>query len=48
MQLFGLTHITTILTFELFEGGFNSDNFLDLWKGIWSLLNKHGEIISFL
>ena len=31
-NVFGLIHITTILTFELFEGGFNSDKFLDKLK----------------
>ena len=30
--MFGLIHITGILTFELFEGGFNSDKFLDILK----------------
>ena len=28
--MFGLIHITGILTFELFEGDFNSDKFLDI------------------
>ena len=27
-NVFGLIHITAIFTFELFEGGFNSDKFL--------------------
>ena len=31
-NVFGLIHITGILTFELFEGGFNSDKFLDMLK----------------
>ena len=30
--MFGLIHITGILTFEFFEGGFNSDKFLDILK----------------
>ena len=30
--MFGLIHITAILIFELFEGGFNSYNFLVLLK----------------
>ena len=33
-NVFGLIHITGILTFELFERGFNSDKFLDILKGI--------------
>ena len=44
-NVFSLIHITGILTFELFEGGFNSDKFLDILKGIWSILNKHEEKI---
>ena len=31
-NVFGLIHITAILTFELIEGGFNSDKFLGLLK----------------
>ena len=31
-NVFGLNHITGILTFELFEGDFNSDKFLDILK----------------
>ena len=31
-NVLGLIHITAILTFELFEGGFNSDKFLDILK----------------
>ena len=31
-NVFGLIHITGILTFELFEVGFNSDKFLDILK----------------
>ena len=31
-NVFGWIHITGILTFELFEGGFNSDKFLDILK----------------
>ena len=31
-NVFGLIHITAILIFELFEGGFNSYNFLVLLK----------------
>ena len=31
-NVFGFIHITAILTFELFEGGFNSDKFLDILK----------------
>ena len=31
-NVFGLIHITGVLTFELFEGGFNSDKFLDILK----------------
>ena len=32
MKCFGLSQIIAVLTFKLYEGGFNSDNFLDILR----------------
>ena len=46
-NVFGWIHITGISTFELSEGDFNSNKFLDMWEGTWSLSNKYEEKMCF-